>query len=1125
MAKPRKAPPMPVVPTRDGEVERRNAYTRLNPKGDEEFVVKRQGKQDEETLNELVDDILSLIEDIEFSGMPALSAEQPNNQRAVNQSSPPQLVASRGDPARAAGETLTNMTVAPQTSEMGLGLGPTPGPGPDIGRALAPLAANARGDKPISKYITDENGLDFGATRSECFTGTGAIAMRPSVLGSPPARSKWVMDSAGRLSLERPPARDKDTTTRRLESDMTTRRRPVNEWSPPFKAAGYNPGEHTMPEPSGKGVADRTPTQDKVGAYDTELSGAGKEWPRAHKDTEAMCDVGDDGVDCGSGGQHESTHGEADDGHQKKVGHDWPAQPKNSGQGVAEPFEGERWSDGGTLKGSGPGSDTWGHHEGPGMPSDGPITGTDGPQNGHVSENRWSPERMAGLMGEDVNLQALFDSYARNASAVCLEDFQNLCDAHGCDAVLDEASLLSLMDANQEFVFYEGRDSDGPYWTAESTEGENGRPFGECNDVAMRPKKRKKNLKEGTISELQIRSPEVEAGMYGEEPLGNEFGDEIDHLGGDPDFGAHMPGLEPSGVPDRTGADLGGTEYGDRLGGMGGMDDMLGGEMGGMGEMGGAMECPGCGYTGEEEECPECGAAMMDAMGEAGLPDGKFGDVPEALGAETSERMGDMPTMEDDGYDPLKSKQGQEDEDFFNPREGVRVTGPQIIESLKNFMSSARSMIERNPRAHVRDLAEALNHSWQFHAGAIDPSRCTGKVRATLEGLMGKFPGFNPLLENEAVERPEGTKLGGGDGPKDGLPKQPTETTTHGDKSLLGKRQTGQAMAKTDDEGVGGDLWMSGTEKKMSGRATNEGFGRMVKGAGQAIGKAAKAAFGGPTDPHDDSEFHPPAAPKRKPFPDTGAPFNGNPFKINGVFGKGGGAAPTGAATKAVEENIARLSAHIRKAIREGAKGLRGKYNLQFTVLVAEEKPAFLKGKGGDEESDKKKGKKAPPFGGDKKDKGKPAFLKGKGGDDEGDGNPFADKKKGKKAPPFGGKKEKKRTPPRDNLAEALADAEEILQLHSPNDVTFEATFLGPNGQIAMKQDIPLFTINSRGPMVGEGKALFRFSRTAEAFAEVLAEAGVTCRIAPHNWGSAVQAPTNYQTAARAFAMLAEGAR
>jgi hypothetical protein len=432
----------------------------------------------------------------------------------------------------------------------------------------------------------------------ESFVGTGAVAVTPTALGLPsPRRTKKKRGD------------DQDTTSR-LESDMSDRRT-ISEWQPPFKGAGYDPGDYQMPEPAGKGVADRSPTQDNVGQYDTELTGAGKEWPRDHNDTAAMCDVDEDGVEHESQGGHESTHGEPNDGIQKKIGHNWPNQPKNSGQGVAEPFGGSRWSDGGTLEGHGPGGDTWTHEEGPGMPGEGEITGTSGPQLGQpTTEGRWSPEAMAHCMGEDFDIQNLFDAYARNATAVCLEDFQQLCDAHGVDTILDEASIMRLMHDNQEFVFYEGRDGDGPYWTPESISEAN---LAECSDSCgegdyRRPFKGKKKVKkEGrgrngqTIEEMQVRPPEVEAGLYGGKG-GSPLHSDLVPLG-DPDM---PPSPEMGGTEDALGMNL---DY----------DPMLAAHhehqsRHGPGPYGGDRECPGCGYVGAEEECPECGVETMDPM-------------------------------------------------------------------------------------------------------------------------------------------------------------------------------------------------------------------------------------------------------------------------------------------------------------------------------------------------------------------------------------------------------------------------------------------------------------------------------------------------------------------------------
>lgn len=94
-----KAPPMPVVPPTDDEIERHDAYVRLNPKGHKELVVQRQGKPDEETLNELSLSILDLLEDVEFTNPPTLSAEQPNFSQTLSRVNQRQQTVTCDEPA------------------------------------------------------------------------------------------------------------------------------------------------------------------------------------------------------------------------------------------------------------------------------------------------------------------------------------------------------------------------------------------------------------------------------------------------------------------------------------------------------------------------------------------------------------------------------------------------------------------------------------------------------------------------------------------------------------------------------------------------------------------------------------------------------------------------------------------------------------------------------------------------------------------------------------------------------------------------------------------------------------------------------------------------------------------
>lgn len=184
--------------------------------------------------------------------------------------------------------------------------------------------------------------------------------------------------------------------------------------------------KHKMHSPEGKGVADRTPSQEKTGKRKTELTDMGKEFPGKHHETAAMCDVDENGVENEPQGVHVSKHADAEDGHSKALGHDWPKEPKNHG-GASEPFK------------------------------------------------EWTVSNIGKVIGGDtVNVQALFNQYAKAVDYVCLEEFDEIVKANGSDVVLDEASLESLMAANKDYMFYERSDASGRYWLPinEAFEGE-----------------------------------------------------------------------------------------------------------------------------------------------------------------------------------------------------------------------------------------------------------------------------------------------------------------------------------------------------------------------------------------------------------------------------------------------------------------------------------------------------------------------------------------------------------------------------------------------------------------------------------------------------------------------------
>ena len=386
-----------------------------------------------------------------------------------------------------------------------------------------------------SKYITDLN---------ECTTTTAGIALMPGVFTNPPTNNK---------SRNKKRKKNKEIAS---ENDMRNNR-VIREWQPPFKAAGYTPGEHEMESPQGKSLSSTSPESSGFEEYDTDTKKIGTAFPGKHNETTAMCDVDDDGVEHEPQGSHESKHGEPDDGFQEKMGHNWPDQPRNSGNGVAEPFDGSRWSDGGTLSGSRKSSST--------------------------QSESWDQTKIASLMEDDsINVQELFDSYARSVDVVCLEDFERLCKAHGSDVVLDNASIMRLMSDNNEFMFYEGRDSDGIYWLPEPvTLAEDGLP-------THSPHEQYSGI-EGDEYDLES-DDSLGGGHMGHGPLGHdEFGG--DEFGGDEFGGDEFGGLDDDGLDD----------------GLGGGLDSPPGEYGGIegdeyGDLGlENRECPGCGYIGGEE--------------------------------------------------------------------------------------------------------------------------------------------------------------------------------------------------------------------------------------------------------------------------------------------------------------------------------------------------------------------------------------------------------------------------------------------------------------------------------------------------------------------------------------------
>ena len=657
---------------------------RINPQGDEEEVPARGPEvddEDDETLNELAQELLNFIdldssllgldENVDMGAVSSaaeggVSREQlpyanVRNRRSNKLSAP---VLTRGT-ERGDGQPVDN-------DLEGSGMHSVRAEGPELSRAKSKLRGNSMGEP--SKHTTKDNeaqrsGLEHGVSVDESFTGTGAIAIMP-----------YAHELAGD---EEEDEENQDIESKETENIM--RRKPALNEDGLSKSPSGGPA---MDSPSGQGVANKSAKQETVGQYDTNTKSHGEAWPRQHNETAAMCDVDENGVEGKPQGGHVSSSGKPDDGHQSAVGHDWPAEPKNSG----------------------------GAHEAAG--GVGHMSGSHSGDSSDVSESAWTPELFSNMMSEDdVNLQTLFDSYAKDVKMVCLEDFKTLCNVHGSDVSLDHRSLENLMEANQDFIFYQGEDADGLYWTPtpfaqrslnEATAISEDCGACDCNPCECCDKCRKTPCCCESVNEAQFRSPEEE-GDWGQMDRGGALGP------GDPH-------ARPEEFPGENYDDLLGLGVTADAGHAPGPHSMFGSD----------FECADCGTVGPEQVCPDCGAELAGGGEEA------------AFGAQMDQGLADY---QEYGY-------GDERDEFGESK--IIATGPAMVEAVKNFLNAANDIIEFSDSTD--GIAEALNHSWLHYARNVNPAQCPSKVKKSLVRLSQRFPGF---LAESAMDNLGGNPIGG----------------------------------------------------------------------------------------------------------------------------------------------------------------------------------------------------------------------------------------------------------------------------------------------------------------------------------------------------------------------------
>lgn len=431
---------------------------------------------------------------------------------------------------------------------------------------------------------------------------------------------------------------------------------------------------------------------------------------------------------------------------------------------------------------------------------------------------------------------------------------------------------------------------------------------------------------------------------------------------------------------------------------------------------------------------------------------------------------------------------------------------PEIHNSLRRFMASAKSIIESSREYRNSDVAEALNESWDFYAGSVDANATPTKVKNILHDLIQRFPGFSPVVESDGMKEPSGTALTGGDGPKEELEDQPT---LDDNEELAGK----ESLLTREPKNKIGTPIIKGSEKGMSGKNSNgsgsleESLAASFSGKRPAFKQAGSGQAAGRLHPSPTEEEEEGYAESLDMSHDIGGGHSGRPNKV--VRGAPlNTVQPTGGVEP--KQTKGQLPPPPRSRMVAGpVKRPQPQMQPQMESCDGDGEGAVC-----DSGVDYPSKAAAKPFKKAKKDgKMSESIMKANIGKLAGYVRAaLAESAKNMR----GGKYAlsfnvavlegdcKNRTPQRKQLSEALADAEEILQLHHADNVALEATFVNGNTVVGHKA-IPLFAVDGRAPLMSEGKALFRFRRNAEGFANDLVAEGLVCRVTPHVWGSTVE--------------------
>tara|TARA_R110000868_G_scaffold20153_5_gene85597 strand:+ start:26 stop:1504 length:1479 start_codon:yes stop_codon:yes gene_type:complete len=336
----------------------------------------------------------------------------------------------------------------------------------------------------------------------------------------------------------------------------------------------------------------------------------------------------------------------------------------------------------------------------------------------------------------------------------------------------------------------------------------------------------------------------------------------------------------PAGDPDFGSDPFGNVTDDEGGGGYGGLED---GPQDDFGLEGGSDSCPECGApsTGEES-CPECGAMSM------GPEEAGYGSN------DGSRAAGPMGTPEDVDYEDWTdnaSQREQYDEQDRERRPGAAINGGVRRPSRPSGNSDGgapgspfnqRGMGMESKIVNSPKIMERLHN---FMSSA----------RRILENNQE----FSPQYIGEALRYSWAFHA-------NGVNPQTTPTKVRTTIEGLAKRFPSFAMVmESGDDAMGSSegstIGTGGAPKNSSHLPKTD---TEMKDEGEPLGASQENDLDGPPE------------------------IKGT---AKGMDGKG-------SVAQAVKENVARLSKHVQKAIKESAKSLRGKHNVGFSVAVKEGK-------------------------------------------------------------------------------------------------------------------------------------------------------------------------------------------